>query len=165
LSWLGFGMLIPGTMVATFPMREQVLQLIEELDVRAYVHFFTASRLESADHQDIVERCWDIEAINQRYAEFIQKHEPDYLRLVKQQREGSISPQQSFIQRFWLTYDFTSIPREDPGLPDELLTEGWQGKKAISLLNDYRTLLERPAMEFLNSTLLSSVIEDLAVPA
>jgi phenylacetic acid degradation operon negative regulatory protein len=156
LSWLGYGMLLPGTMVSAFPMREQVLKLIEDLNIESHVHFFTAGHLESADHADIVNRCWDLKAINLRYTQFIQRHQPDYLKLLSQ--EEGIAPEHSFVKRFWLTYEFALIPREDPGLPAELLPYEWQGTKAFSLLNNYRALVRQPAEEYVQQTLITHPI-------
>lgn len=164
LSWLGYGMLLPGTMVAAFPMREQVLQLLAELGVAPYVHFFTKGNLESAADDQIVARCWDLAAINQRYIDFIQRHEPQYRALLEpRERDAHVPPQQSFVQRFWMTYEFTSIPREDPGLPVELLPAEWKGTEAVNLLNDFRTLVGRPAKKYVKETMSSFPYTDEAM--
>jgi phenylacetic acid degradation operon negative regulatory protein len=154
LSWLGYGMLEPGTMVAAIPRAPEVQSLVSDLDVDEYVHFFTRAHLESSDNQAIVARCWDLEEMNQRYSHFVSRFRSEFEALLAKQRdEGSLAPDESFVNRFWLTYEFSSFPRQDPNLPPELLPRDWCGREAAELLHAYRALLRAPAQSYVNEAL------------
>lgn len=154
LSWLGYGMLLPGTMVAAFPRREEVTELFQELRVEPYVHFFSNSKLESADGREIVARCWDIQELNCRYARFIDRYQPGFEQFLdSQQRSAGLPPRESFVGRFWITYEFSSFPREDPNLPQEMLPPEWLGGRAAELLRDYRALLKETAEGYTHSSM------------
>jgi phenylacetic acid degradation operon negative regulatory protein len=161
LSWLGFGMLEPGVMVAAYPRLEEVCELIDELGVGAFAHYFAGARLQAAEHSEIVARCWDIPALNQRYGAFIQRHRPSYEQLSDEfGRTGWLAPDVGFMHRFWLTYEFSAFPRQDPYLPPQLLPAEWQGNLAADLLREYRALLRQPAWAYISQTLNLDPVED-----
>jgi phenylacetic acid degradation operon negative regulatory protein len=154
LSWLGYGMLSPGTMIAAYPMRAEVQSLLKELEVEPYVDFFTESRLEIAQHEEIVARCWDLPALNRRYARFIDRNRTAYEQLVRTGTRSDGLPQdESFVHRFWATYEYSSFPREDPRLPAKLLAEDWRGIEAAEFMEELRATLKEPAEKYIDSTL------------
>ncbi len=154
LTWLGYGMLSPGTMIAAYPMKAEVQALIDELGVADYVDFFTDSKLEMARHKEIVARCWDLPSLNDRYARFIERNRSAFDQLILNGSNGDgLSRDESFERRFWTMYEYSSFPREDPQLPKKLLPKGWRGIEAAELLNEVRATLKEPAEEFIDSTL------------
>lgn len=154
LSWLGYGMLSPGTMIAAYPMRTEVQSLLEELGVEPYADFFTESRLEIAVHAEIVSRCWDLPSLNQKYAQFIDRNRSAFQRLVSSQTGSNGLPRdESFVHRFWATYEYSAFPREDPQLPEQLLPNDWRGHEAAELMNELRSTLKVPAEEYIDATL------------
>jgi phenylacetic acid degradation operon negative regulatory protein len=154
LSWLGFGMLEPGTMISAHPQEEEVLNLIHELNVDEFVHFFTSARLDLPQPGRIVNRCWDLDALNNKYVKFIERHEKDYLRFKQIWKEGGeILCDDAFVHRFWATYEYSAFPRQDPNLPPSLLPPSWRGDEAINLLARYREILREPAENFIGQTL------------
>jgi phenylacetic acid degradation operon negative regulatory protein len=101
-----------------------------------------------------VNRCWDLLDLNRRYAGFVGRHRGDFLTAQRHRRTGSgPTPEQGFVLRFWVTYEYSSFPRQDPNLPDELLPRDWQGDQAAQLLADYRDMLRKPAEAFIQGTL------------
>ena len=154
LSWLGYGMLEPGTMVAAIPRSEEVQSLLRELKVQPYVTFFTQAKLEDGANRDIVDRCWDLAGMNQRYSLFVKRFQTEYESLLARYKDkADLPPDESFVHRFWLTYEFSSFPRQDPNLPQELLPSNWRGSEAAELLRAYRALLRDPAQTFINHAL------------
>lgn len=154
LSWMGFGMLHPGTMVAAYARRQEVLALIRELRLESYAHFFTEADLDTPSPGEIVTRCWDLPELNQRYSSFIERHRPNYEAFLgERERRGSLPLDRSFVHRFWATYEFSTFPREDPNLPPPLQPEGWLGVQAAELLIRYRALLKEPAEKYIEVTL------------
>lgn len=154
LSWLGYGMLEPGAMVAAIPRTAEVQSLVEDLALQKYVHFFTRAHLEASDDHAIVERCWDLKQMNKRYSQFVRRYQTEYEQLLEKQSHGAgLEPDESFVHRFWLTYEFSFFPRQDPNLPPELLPGGWCGREAAQLLRAYRALLREPAQARINHAL------------
>jgi phenylacetic acid degradation operon negative regulatory protein len=162
LSWLGYGMLQPGTMVAAFPRREEVIALIRELQVEPYVHFFSSSTLETAEGQEVVSRCWDLPELDRRYTRFVDRYRPSYTAFRRRKGKGGALPhKESFIHRLWITYEYSSFPREDPNLPPELLPAAWSGAQAAELLMDYRALLKDAAESYAQSTMQVEMVRSV----
>jgi phenylacetic acid degradation operon negative regulatory protein len=162
LSWLGYGMLEPGTMVAAIPRSAEVRSLVTDLQVQEYVHFFTRAHLESSDNHAIVARCWDLDQMNHRYSHFVSRFRSEYeFMLAEKNQAGSLAPDESFVNRFWLTYEFSSFPRRDPNLPPELLPRDWCGREAAELLHAYRALLREPTQSYINDALGLEPVETL----
>lgn len=154
LSWLGYGMLEPGTMIAANPNKEEVLNLFQDLNVGEFVHFFSSATLELPVAKDIVRRCWDLEDLNNRYQEFIERHRKDYVRFQRIVDEGGeLICDECFVHRFWASYEYSAFPRQDPNLPSSLLPSSWRGEEAIELLTRYRELLREPSETYMNQTL------------
>ena len=108
LSWLGFGSLQPGTLIAAYPRADEVCRVVLELEAAPYLHIFTGARLDSEEQDRIVRGCWDLQAIDARYASFVERYAPLLRRLRNRQaRNGALPPQDSFVQRFWATYDYS----------------------------------------------------------
>ena len=155
LSWLGYGTLQPGTLIAAYPRTQEVQRLLRELEVHPYVHLFAGAHLDPAEQDRVVERCWDLPAIDVRYAGFVEH----YARLLRetrnrQQRDGGLPLSESFVARFQATSDYAEFPRIDPFLPDELLPRHWRGGVAMQLLAELRAMLQAPAEQYLRTTLL-----------
>jgi phenylacetic acid degradation operon negative regulatory protein len=154
LSWLGYGMLEPGLMVAAYPRKEEVITLVDDLEIQPHVHFFTNSKSELTESESIVAKCWDLDELNTRYAGFIQRWQKSYDSLRhKLAQDGHLPCDESFVHRFWATYEYSGFPRQDPYLPPELLPDDWLGLEAADLLRRYRELLQKPAEEFIKETL------------
>jgi phenylacetic acid degradation operon negative regulatory protein len=161
LSWLGYGMLQPGTMVAAHARAAEVEALIQDLDVEAFVHFFNKAHLAGASDHEIVSRCWDLPGLNLSYTKFIKRYEPFFHYFNQQlERSGKLPNDECFKHRFWATYEFSAFPREDPNLPPELLPADWRGREAAELLVGFRSLLKAPAEEFINETLGIEPVND-----
>jgi phenylacetic acid degradation operon negative regulatory protein len=162
LSWLGYGMLEPGMMIAAYPNRNEVLSLLRDLHVEKFVHFFTSAKLELPEYADIVGRCWALEALNERYAKYIQRHTTDLQRFQKILEEhGELPKDESFVHRFWATYEYSAFPRQDPNLPSSLLPSTWRGEEAADLLARYRQLLWDASETYVNQTLGIEPIIDI----
>ncbi len=150
LTWLGFGCAAPGSWISVHDRQAEIDELLNDLNVHAYVYYFSDVRLAIGSDQEIVEECWDLKSLNRRYARFVAKWEPAYEKLV---RGECLSPDECFVQRFWITNEHSEFPRLDPNLPDALLPEDWQGDKAACIFNEYRSLLSERANEYLTATL------------
>lgn len=156
LAWLGFGRLAPGTWISPHDRHADVETMLDDLGAGKYVQFFSGLRLTSGDDREIVERCWDMKHLNQQYARFIARWEPDYEKCTRLLTRGDgLLPAQCFAQRFWITHEYSPFPRLDPKLPSALLPEDWLGDKAADMFNDYRGLLNERSNDFIEATLHS----------
>src|SRR3972149_1125625 len=77
LSWLGYGTLQPGTLIAASPRTQEVQRLLREPEGPPYVHVFAGARLDPAEQDRVVARCWDLSAIDARYGDY-----PDHSRPI-----------------------------------------------------------------------------------
>jgi len=152
LSWLGFGNLLPGTLIAAYPRAAEVRRVLHELEVHPYVHVFAGARLDPAEQDRIVARCWDLSAIDARYGDYLDHYRP-ILNEVRRGLPRGVTAEQGFVWRFWATYDYSQFPRIDPFLPAELLPRHWRGGDAWQLLTELRALLQEQARQFLKETL------------
>ncbi|MDH3943644.1 MAG: phenylacetic acid degradation operon negative regulatory protein PaaX [Anaerolineae bacterium] len=154
LAWLGFGQLSPGTWISPHNRSEQLKGVLAELDVEDHVDMFSGVYLGPAEGRELIERSWDLEALEQQYEDFLARFQSDY-QTFRQDNNGigKVDPENSFVQRFWLTHDFQSFPMKDPNLPTILLPEQWAGLTARELFDDYHRRLGAAANQFVDNVL------------
>jgi phenylacetic acid degradation operon negative regulatory protein len=154
LLWLGFGSLNQATWISPRDLQPEVEQVVDALDVRPYVEFFAAEHQGFASDEEIVARCWNLEDLNDYYADFIANYEPPFQKYQAQLKAGnSLDPQECFVQRFMLIHEFRFSPYVDPNLPLELLPNDWLGEKATRLFQQYHDLLVERAEAFVDLVL------------
>ncbi len=159
LTWLGFGSLSNATWISPRDRRKEVEGVVNALGIQGHVEIFTAEHFGFASDQELVERCWNLGALNRAYAAFIAKHEPDFLECKKRVVEGDgLEPSECFVRRFMLVHEYRSFPYVDPNLPSELLPEDWLGNKATQLFQEYHRLLTAKANAFVDSVLAKASI-------
>lgn len=152
LSWLGFGMLTSALWISPHDFRNQVEALADSLGVRSRIEMFTARHDGFADQPSIVGRCWNLAAINARYASFIQKYRPAYEAHCRLLDGGQdLDPSEYFVRRFNLIHEYRRFPYIDPELPPELLPSDWRGDEAVGLFKQYHDLLADKANAFFYS--------------
>ena len=145
LVWFGFGNLAAGTWVAAHDRRDEIVDIVNQLDIRQHVSLFESKRVGLMSNDEIVAKCWDLDALDKEYAGFIERWEPQLASFNKGQ---GISAETRFQQRFWLTFDFQPFPRKDPNLPLVLLPTVWSGHRARQIFRHYREYLNRGLPEF-----------------
>jgi phenylacetic acid degradation operon negative regulatory protein len=154
LLWLGFGALNHATWISPRDLRAEVEEAVNALRVCPYVEFFTAEHRGFASDEEIVARCWDLERLNDYYADFIARYDPPFQQHQARLMAGDgMEPQECFVQRFLLIHEYRSSPYMDPNLPLELLPDDWLGEKAAQLFQQYHDLLVDEAEAFVDSVL------------
>ena len=154
LTWLGFGPLAPATWLSPHDRRAELEYICDELGIRTHVEIFSGMALHSSSDRALVERCWDLPALDAEYREFVERHRPEYeayraLSAEQLERTADVC----FTRRFWLTHAFLPFPRKDPGLPIALLPPSWAGFAARQLFDEYRRLLEPHAGQFVDEVM------------
>ncbi|MFL5806441.1 MAG: PaaX family transcriptional regulator C-terminal domain-containing protein [Roseiflexaceae bacterium] len=159
LIWLGFGPLAPATWVSPRDRRAEVEAVCHELGVRDCVDLFSGLYQRSTSDRALIERCWDLPALEAEYRQFIARYEAEYadLRSLGAARL-SAAPDMCFARRFWITHEFQRFPRQDPGLPVALLPPSWIGFSARQLFDGYRQLLGPYANQFVDKVIHGEVL-------
>ena len=143
LSGLGFGTAAPGVWVAPGHLRDEVRRTLERRGLSAYVDLFTANHEGFSDLRRQVARWWDLDGINARYAEFLDRFSDAQARW-KRSADG---PRTAFEIYVPMLTVWRRLPYLDPGLPTELLPDDWHGGRAADLFGDLDALLRAPARE------------------
>ena len=155
LLWLGFGALHQATWISPRDLRAEVEQVVDALQIRPYVEFFTAEHRGFASDEEIVTHCWNLKQLNDYYATFIARYSPRFQECQAQlEASEGLKPQECFVQRFMLVHKYRSSPYVDPNLPLELLPGGWLGHRATDLFQQYHDLLSEEAEAFVDAVLV-----------
>jgi phenylacetic acid degradation operon negative regulatory protein len=156
LAWLGFGLLAPGVWISPHDRQDELSELIEKLDISDRVEIFSSIYRGPTTPIELVEQCWELADLAAQYEQFLELHLVAYQELLDKP-EQSLSLEEAFTRRFWLTHSFQSFPLKDPNLPIELLPENWTGTKARELFDNYHRLLGGAANHFVSNVLEESL--------
>ena len=124
LSWAGFGSLGAGLWISPHADREQeAIGVLREAGAAADAHVFVARRSGLADVQVMVAAAWDLGAIEEQYAGFLEE-----FRVT--------GPADVLARQVELVHAWRRFPAIDPVLPRELLPARWSGLAAARLFAD-----------------------------
>ena len=127
LGWAGLGSASPGVWVTPRAEREPAARrVLEELDLLAGSWSFVAVAGEVGDERTLVRSAWDLEAVEQRYE--------DFLDLAARRRPRS--DRQALVAQVRLVQEWRRFPLLDPGLPPELLPPRWSGNRAAEVFRE-----------------------------
>jgi len=126
LAWAGFGQLRAGVWIAAHTDREHEARVA--LNGTSAVSF-VASSGEIGDVSRVVTQAWDLEALEDRYEEFIATFE----------RMAPSTGEHTFAALTQLVGAWRKFPFLDPGLPPRLLPRRWTGDRARRLFEKRRT--------------------------
>jgi phenylacetic acid degradation operon negative regulatory protein len=140
LTRLGFGTVAPGVWVAPGHLADEAAEVLDRRGLAGYVELFRGASLALGDVRGNVARWWDLDELHDRYAEFLDRHEP-----VRERVSDGAAPERAFADYVRLLTDWRRLPYADPGLPLELLPGDWNGARAADLFVDLHRRLEGPA--------------------
>jgi len=162
LTWLGYGSLNNGLWISPRDRCQDVQRVLDTLGIRERVEIFEARHIGFTAEQDLVQRCWDLKRLNEKYAEFIATYRSRYQadqQLVEQ--GGTLEPSACFVQRFMLIHEYRQFPFIDPFLPAELLPTNWLSEQATELFQAYHRLLTEPANRFVDAVLERAPVREI----
>ncbi len=156
LRWLGCGQLGSGVWVTPHDVSRDVRAIAEELRAARFVEVFRGRHDGFADGGSLVESCWDLRALDARYAAFIARWRLDFERCKSCGLTGAragihrpcTEPADCFRRRFRLVHEYRAFPLHDPYLPVALLPGGWHGHDAARLFETYHDSLAAPAERY-----------------
>jgi phenylacetic acid degradation operon negative regulatory protein len=144
LARLGFGMVAPGVWIVPAHPQDTTAQTLRRLGLDGYADLFRAEYLAFGDPAAKIRRWWDLDELERQYEAFIGAYEPAL-------QEGVTSGPEAFARYVRLLTDWRRLPYLDPGLPAELLPDGWIGIRAAGLFFALRERLEEPARAYVRA--------------
>lgn len=144
LARLGFGMVAPGVWIVPAHPRDTTAETLRRLGLDGYADLFRAEHLAFGDPAAKIRRWWDLDELERQYEAFIAAHEPALT-------DGATSGPEAFAGYVRLLTDWRRLPYLDPGLPAELLPDGWIGIRAAGLFFALRERLEEPARAYVRA--------------
>jgi phenylacetic acid degradation operon negative regulatory protein len=148
LQWKGFGNLSNGCWVSPNNLEDEVAYLISKFEIEEYVHLFLSEHIVPESPFSIVEKCWRLEGIAEKYEDFINVYSKKFIIYQSMIQNGEISDEECFIERTHLLHDYRKLLLLDPFLPKELLPERWNGHHAALLFHQYNKILAAPSNRF-----------------
>lgn len=130
LEWVGFGRLQPGLWVSPHDHAELVGRVLEGVEPAPILF----SRAGSSEDATIAGRAWDLDGLRGQHVAFLERW---------RDLPAPADDEAAFRLRLQLVHQWRKFLFEDPGLPDEVLPEGWEGHEAARVFKDtYEQLLE-----------------------
>ncbi|MER5253118.1 MULTISPECIES: PaaX family transcriptional regulator [unclassified Streptomyces] len=130
LAGLGFGTAAPGVWIAPAHLYEETRHTLERLQLASYVDLFRGEHLGFAATADAVARWWDLSSIAKEHEAFLDRHEP----VLRAWQGRTDTPPEEAYRDYLLALDsWRRLPYADPGLPGELLPEGWPGDRSAEV--------------------------------
>ena len=102
---------------------------------------FSARQVGAGDHATLVERCWNLPELAQRYHDFLVRWRARTEEVRGALAQGTLSDVRAFVLRFQLIHEYRLFPLDDPYLPAALLPEEWPCWDATALFNRGHDLL------------------------
>jgi phenylacetic acid degradation operon negative regulatory protein len=130
LSWLGFGVMSPGTWISLrLEAEREAAELIDQLGIPGASSFVATPGAVGSFHE-VVRRAWDLEAVAAEYESFIEEF-------------GAMRPadgDEVAIALVRIVHRWRRFPFEDPMLPPEMLPRDWPGITARRLYSALASL-------------------------
>jgi phenylacetic acid degradation operon negative regulatory protein len=152
LGWLGFGAVAPGVFAHPNPDRASLERALDKLGIADRVARMNATPEGLGRARDLLESCWDLDALAAAYRRFIERFRPIWQSFDK----GSLAepdPETCFVLRALLIHEYRRIILRDPELPVELLSPDWAGASARMLCRNLYRRVAPAAERFVMSVL------------
>jgi len=145
LARMGFGTASSGVWVAPAHLHAATAEALTRLGLAEYADLFRADHLAFGDLAAKVRQWWDLDRLGELYTAFLDEHGPA---LRRWQRRKTVPLDEAFADYVQVLTAWRRMPYLDPGLPVELLPEGWSGVRAAEVFFGLRELLEGHARAY-----------------
>jgi phenylacetic acid degradation operon negative regulatory protein len=145
LSWLGYGRLGGGLWLAPSRVLGPTRDLVAQLELEPHVDLFRASYEAFDDLATLAARCWDIDRMRAAYRAYLDGFGP--VLADRRAADPAEDPETSFASYVAGLHEWRKLPYVDPGLPRELLPEGWEGAEAAAVFRELQERLEPTARD------------------
>ena len=136
-GWLGFGSMSANVLAHPAPDLADLDVTIRRLGVGDSLVVLNGQTIRGEGAmRDLAGACWNLDEIDARYVDFVERFRPVYKAL---QRKDRLDAKAAFLVRTLLVQEYRKVLLRDPWLPPELLPSGWHGAAAYQLCrNLYR---------------------------
>jgi phenylacetic acid degradation operon negative regulatory protein len=148
LTRLGFGTAAPGVWVAPGTAYDETLAALGRAGLTSYTELFRGDYLGAGSAQMRVAEWWDLPTIAALYDEFVGAH--------RALNGWSPEPAPAFAAYVPMLTAWRRLPYLDPGIPLDLLPDGWPGVRAGDLFAELDDRLRRPAAEHAHALIEAS---------
>jgi phenylacetic acid degradation operon negative regulatory protein len=162
LAWLGFGSLGNGLWISPRDVGEHVRRLAHRLGLQRHLECFQGQRVTEMAASELVSKCWDLPALDQKYRAFADRWQPRLDDCRVGLAEGRMSDEACYALRFRLIHEYRRFLLEDPFLPRTLLPAGWSGDQATDVFRGLHDALVGPADAYVDSVLEAAPSRELA---
>jgi phenylacetic acid degradation operon negative regulatory protein len=149
LTRLGFGMVAPGVWIVPAHLQDATAETLRRLELDSYADLFRADHRAFGDLAGKIRLWWDLDELERRYQAFIEAHGP----ALRRWQRGAPAGREAFTDYVRVLTDWRRLPYLDPGLPAELLPDGWIGIRAAEDFFALRSLLEEPARGYVQQVI------------
>lgn len=166
LTVLGWAPLSASTWISPSDSLDAARQAAAACGASESVHLFSAEYAGPLTDRQLLERCWDVEAIAAAYRDFIDRYQGALERHRRHLEpvegypqsfaekapldvaRGEDEDEEAFVQRLWLVHDYRKFAYVDPGLPSELVPAHWPGTTAAALFREYYAALDSKSLRY-----------------
>ncbi|MCA4132487.1 PaaX family transcriptional regulator C-terminal domain-containing protein [Arthrobacter sp. M4] len=141
LSRMGFGNVAPGLCIAPKKLFTEAMDFVVRNDLKDYVEFFFSSPAGPGELKNKVAEWWDLQSLEQYYAEFIDAHTAELTEWKKRKDRSESTYRDAFKTYIPMVTQWRRLPFLDPELPLEFLPEQWKGTEARQLFYDLHGIL------------------------
>jgi phenylacetic acid degradation operon negative regulatory protein len=133
LQWIGAGTVSPALWICPGHLRDEVLQILDELDARRWATLFeTSAPVPSGSLAEAAAQWWDLEALHAEHLAF--------------QESLDALPSAPFAAYVHLIDGWRVLPYTDPGLPPSMLPADWPGRRSFDAFARLSAELAAPAL-------------------
>ena len=139
LTWLGYGTVSSGVWIAPVWLAAETARVLERCGLSGYVTLFRADYQAFGELREQIPRWWDLDRLQRLYQAFLDAASPVLA------HPGDRPPGAAFAAYVNAVTAWRRLPFLDPGLPAELLPDGWNGLRADEVFTALRSSLADPA--------------------
>lgn len=149
LTWLGYGNFGSGIWIAPRRIIDRTIGVVAGLGLSEHVDIFEGDYRAFDDLNELVRRCWDLDALRSAYRVYLEEFEP----MIEKWSNVGLESETCHAFRDYVSalHEWRKLPFLDPGLPSQLLPSDWEGKSAADLFNALRNTLEPSARSYVSS--------------
>lgn len=130
LARLGFGTVSSGVWIAPAHVEEEVRGALGGAGLDDYVDLFRGEHAGFRPLPDQVSQWWDLGGLEQMYAEFVSAYQPVREGWRTRRADDDVAAFADYVR---LLTSWRRLPYLDPGLPADLLPDGWRGAEAAEI--------------------------------
>lgn len=152
LSWIGCGTVAPGLWVCPDFLREEVKEILRDLNLEHHAVLFTTKTPEvTGDLRETISSWWDLAHLAGLHREFIDEYGAV--------STGSVPADADTFATYVKCLDrWRVIPYLDPGLPSGCLPDDWPGGPCAELFLSIRKSHEAPSLEFVRTLIPGNLV-------